>query len=126
MWVLWAYCPRRMVARAGQHKGKVEVMLVNSTPLLMMLFFRAGIKFSVPGNWSSVRTKIMLGSSAAAAIDLAEPITTASTTTLARSTAVTIEATSRIALPIRPYLVRRRSAKAHASSRDELILTQVV
>src|SRR5918998_1995163 len=94
MWVLWAYCPRRMVARAGQHKGKVEIMLVNSTPLLVMLFFRAGIKFSVPGNWSSVRTKIMLGRSTVGAIDLAESITVTSTT-LARSTAVTIEARSR-------------------------------
>ena len=70
----------------------------------------------------------MLGRSAAEAIDLAESIAMTSTTTLAKSTAVAIEATSRIALPIpiRPYLVRRRrSANTHASSRDELILTQV-
>jgi hypothetical protein len=69
----------------------------------------------------------MLGRWAAEGIDLAESIAMMSTTTLAKSTAVAIEATSRIALPIpiRPYLVRRRSAKAHASSRDELILTQV-
>ena len=69
----------------------------------------------------------MLGRSAAEAIDLAESIAMTRTTTLDKSAAVAIEATSRIALPIpiRPYLVRRRSAKTHASSRDELVLTQV-
>src|SRR5215203_2285473 len=68
MWVLWAYCPRRMVARPGQHKGKVEVVLVNLTPWLVMSFFRAGILFSVPGNWSSLRTKMMLGLPVAACL----------------------------------------------------------
>src|SRR5215204_1905720 len=61
IWVLWGYCPRWMVARAGQHKGKVDIVLVNFTPSLVMLLFRNGILASVPGNWSSVRTKIMLG-----------------------------------------------------------------
>src|SRR5215210_3318795 len=50
-----------MVARPGQHRGKVEVMLVNFTPWSMTLLFSAGILFSVPGHWSSVRTKTMLG-----------------------------------------------------------------
>src|SRR5215212_3641200 len=50
-----------MVARAGQHRGKVEVMVVNFTPWLVTLAFRLGIAFSEPGNWSSVRTKTMLG-----------------------------------------------------------------
>ena len=49
MWVLWAYCPRRMVARPGQHRGEVEVAVVNFTPWLVMLFFKAGIMFAVPG-----------------------------------------------------------------------------
>jgi hypothetical protein len=48
-------------ARAAQ--GKVEVTLVNSTPLLVTMFLKAGLSFSVPGNWSSVRTKMMLGRS---------------------------------------------------------------
>src|SRR5215217_5086767 len=61
MWVLWAYWPRWMVALPGQHKGKVEVMLVNFTPSLVTLALRLGMAFSEPGNWSSVRTKIMLG-----------------------------------------------------------------
>src|ERR687889_2236329 len=97
MWVLWAYCPRSMVALAGQHSGYVEVMLVNFTPWLMIFFFKAGIAFSVPGNWSSVRTKIMLGLVAAAFM---EPIAVRSTTTLARSSADANETDSRTALPI--------------------------
>src|SRR5829696_6385595 len=36
-------------------------MLVNWTPRLMMLLFRAGIELMVPGYWSSVRMKMMLG-----------------------------------------------------------------
>jgi hypothetical protein len=87
------------VARPGQHKGKVEVVSVNFTPWLVMLFFKAGIAFSVPGNWSSVKTKMMLGgslgASATADRDLAEPIPVTSATTLARRIAVIIEANCR-------------------------------
>src|SRR5215204_4930621 len=61
IWVLWGYCPRWMVARAGQHKGKVDTVLVSFTPSLVTLLLRFGISFSVLGNWSSVRTKMMLG-----------------------------------------------------------------
>src|SRR5215212_2541476 len=112
MWVLWAYCPRSMVALAGQHSGYVEVMLVNFTPWLVIFFFKAGIAFSVPGNWSSVRTKIMLGLVAAAPAFM-ELIAVRSTTTLARSSAVANETDSRTALPIptRPSLVRRRKLR---------------
>jgi hypothetical protein len=39
-----------MVARTGQHKGKVEVVFGNSTPWLVMLFSIAGIMFLVPRN----------------------------------------------------------------------------
>src|SRR5215203_330573 len=123
MWVLWAYWPRRMVARPGQHRGEVEVMLVNSTPWLVMLLLRAGMAFWVPGNWSSVRTKTMLGLGAAAP-DLAEPSTTTSTTTLATSTAVVTEANSRTALPIptRPSLVRRNGPEDPTPSRNGLMV----
>src|SRR5215218_5001356 len=99
MWVLWAYWPRWMVARPGQHRGKVEVMLVNLTPSLVTLDFRAGISFSEPGNWSSVRTKTMLGRSAAAAPDPDGPIPVSITTRLARSIAVTTEADSLTVFP---------------------------
>jgi hypothetical protein len=94
MWVLWAYCPRRIVALDGQHRGKVEVISVNSTPLLVMLSFRAGIMFSVPGNWSSVRTKMMLGRWTLGDIGVADSKTATSSTAVARSTAVATEASS--------------------------------
>src|SRR5215208_6421845 len=68
MRVLWAYWPRRMVALPGQHKGKVEIMFANLSPLLVMLFLRLGIAFSVPGYWSSVSTKTMLGLAAGASV----------------------------------------------------------
>src|SRR5215204_5748011 len=68
MRVLWAYWPRRMVALPGQHKGKVEIMFSNLSPLLVMLFLRLGIAFSVPGYWSSVSTKTMLGLAAGASV----------------------------------------------------------
>src|SRR5215203_812114 len=66
MRVLWAYWPRRMVALPGQQKGKVEIMFANLSPLVVMLFLRLGIAFSVPGYWSSVSTKTMLGLAAGA------------------------------------------------------------
>src|SRR5215218_2870558 len=68
MRVLWAYWPRRMVALPGQQKGKVEIMFSNLSPLLVMLFLRLGIAFSVPGYWSSVSTKTMLGLAAGASV----------------------------------------------------------
>ena len=34
---------------------------MNFTPWLVTSLFRLGMAFSVPGNWSSVRTKTMLG-----------------------------------------------------------------
>src|SRR5215213_2925721 len=37
-------------SQPGQHRGKVEVMLVNLTPWLVTLLFSAGMAFSVPGN----------------------------------------------------------------------------
>jgi hypothetical protein len=36
-------------------------MLVNLMPLLVTSLFKLGMAFYEPGNWSSVRTKIMLG-----------------------------------------------------------------
>jgi hypothetical protein len=59
--VLWEYWPRWIVALPGQHRGKVEVMLVNFMPLLVTSLFKFGMAFSEPGIWSSVRTKMMLG-----------------------------------------------------------------
>src|SRR3954470_10324238 len=100
MWVLWGYCPRRMVALAGQHRGNVEIVLVNSTPLLMMLFFRAGISFSVPGNWSSVRTKMMLGRSTLGDINGAGSMIVTSSA-LATSTAVATKTSTRAVLFVR-------------------------
>jgi hypothetical protein len=99
--VLWEYWPRWIVALPGQHRGKVEVMLVNFMPLLVTSLFKFGMAFSEPGIWSSVRTKMMLGRSKLGDINVAESMTVASTSELARSTAVATETSSRAVLFVR-------------------------
>jgi hypothetical protein len=59
--VLCAYCPRWIVALPGQQSGSVLTVFENLTPSLAMLLCRAVIRLSVPGIWSSVSTKTMLG-----------------------------------------------------------------
>src|SRR5919112_3583497 len=106
---LWGYCPRRIVARLGQHKESETYALLKVVPFWPIVWRSPSKYFMDLLSRSSVRTKTMFGRSAAAA-DLTEPITVTSTITLATSTAVAIEANSRTVLAIttRPSLLVRR------------------
>src|SRR3954468_22530502 len=96
---LWGYCPRSIVARLGQHNESVTYALVKVVPLPAMML-RSPFRYCIERlSRSSVRTKTMLGCSAAVA-DFIDPIAATNTTAIAMKIAAAIEASSRTAFPM--------------------------
>ncbi len=58
---LWAYCPVRLVARAGQHSGKLAKAWSKRVPWPPRSAFSCGIAGTLAAVWSSVMTTTTFG-----------------------------------------------------------------